>query len=202
MKNTVYPFLPKLETPRCDPFTKVSQQGSQGFGTKAGSTSELDSIWDVCASRGYEVIKIIGCGKNAQVAKAFCHKTQTYVAIKMIRGSEVTDYAKLRTYREVYTMQSLSRIQDSNHGSCPKLIESFTGKRGLDPLFLVMELFQQDLKTLSTTTALDPSAKKRLVYDMICSVKFMHSSNLIHRDIKPANFLISDQGKVVLADYG
>jgi serine/threonine protein kinase len=33
-------------------------------------------------------------------------------------------------------------------------------------------------------------------------MNFMHSLNIIHRDIKPANFLINEDCKVKICDFG
>lgn len=43
---------------------------------------------------------------------------------------------------------------------------------------------------------------KCLIYNILCSVNFIHSANLLHRDIKPANILIDDECQVKLCDFG
>lgn len=41
-----------------------------------------------------------------------------------------------------------------------------------------------------------------ILYNILCSVKFLHESNIIHRDLKPGNLLINTQCGVKIADYG
>lgn len=43
---------------------------------------------------------------------------------------------------------------------------------------------------------------KILLYNQLCSLKFLHSANLVHRDIKPANMLLDDQCRVMICDFG
>jgi len=41
-----------------------------------------------------------------------------------------------------------------------------------------------------------------ILYNMLCSLNFIHSANIIHRDIKPANILVDTDCKVKLCDFG
>lgn len=43
---------------------------------------------------------------------------------------------------------------------------------------------------------------RKLMYQMLKSVKYMHDHNYIHRDIKPENLLISKNGILKLCDFG
>ncbi len=40
------------------------------------------------------------------------------------------------------------------------------------------------------------------MYNMLCSLHFLHSANLMHRDIKPANILITDNCTIKICDFG
>jgi mitogen-activated protein kinase 1/3 len=41
-----------------------------------------------------------------------------------------------------------------------------------------------------------------VVYNLLCGLKYLHSSNIIHRDLKPANVLINEDCSVQIADFG
>lgn len=40
------------------------------------------------------------------------------------------------------------------------------------------------------------------MYNLLCSIKYLHESNVLHRDLKPANVLINEDCTVKLCDYG
>lgn len=39
------------------------------------------------------------------------------------------------------------------------------------------------------------------MYNILCSLNFLHSANLIHRNIKPENILITDKGSIKICGY-
>lgn len=41
-----------------------------------------------------------------------------------------------------------------------------------------------------------------IIYNSLCALKFLHSSNVIHRDIKPANILVNQDCQVLICDFG
>ena len=41
-----------------------------------------------------------------------------------------------------------------------------------------------------------------LLYNMLCSMNFVHTADLIHRDIKPANILVDSNCQVKICDFG
>ena len=42
----------------------------------------------------------------------------------------------------------------------------------------------------------------KVLYSLLCAIKFVHSANVLHRDIKPANLLFQKNCHVVLCDFG
>lgn len=72
-------------------------------------------------------------------------------------------------------------------------------------IFLVLEYKPNDLKQMIndiSSTDLKEAHVKIIIYNMLCSLHFIHSAGVMHRDIKPANVLIDDQCQITICDFG
>ena len=41
-----------------------------------------------------------------------------------------------------------------------------------------------------------------ILYNLLCAVNFMHTTNIVHRDLKPANILITSDCAIKICDFG
>jgi mitogen-activated protein kinase 1/3 len=72
-----------------------------------------------------------------------------------------------------------------------------------DTLYVVMEYAESDLKKIiKSNINLEMLHIQTIVYNLLCSIKYMHESNVLHRDLKPANVLLNEDCTVKLCDYG
>lgn len=58
------------------------------------------------------------------------------------------------------------------------------------------KLFNQKSGDLSEERAIT------LVYNILLSLKFIHTAGVLHRDLKPANVLVNAECQVKLCDFG
>ena len=70
-------------------------------------------------------------------------------------------------------------------------------------LYVVMEYAESDLKKIiKSNINLEMLHIQTIIYNLLCSIKYLHESNVLHRDLKPANVLINEDCTVKLCDYG
>jgi Serine/threonine protein kinase len=62
--------------------------------------------------------------------------------------------------------------------------------------FTVLEEIQKN------PSGLDSLSTKKIIYQLLGSLNYCHSLNILHRDIKPENLLISSKGLLKLCDFG
>jgi cyclin-dependent kinase-like len=144
----------------------------------------------------YEVIEVIGEGTYGHVYKAVHKPTGIIVAIKKFKDCENEDeHVKKTALREISALNSLS------HDNIVKLFEVFRDDGKICLIFeYVDHTVLQDIDI--TPQGLPTERVRKLMYQMLKSVKHMHDHNYIHRDIKPENLLISKNGILKLCDFG
>ena len=143
--------------------------------------------------------KLLGTGSYGKVALATKKSTGKKVAIKRMENIFDDETDCKRILREVTLMRKLK------HPFVVELIELLMPQNPdtFDTLYVVMEYAESDLKKIiKSNINLEMLHIQTIVYNLLCSIKYLHESNVLHRDLKPANVLINEDCTVKLCDYG
>lgn len=106
-------------------------------------------------------------------------------------------------------MRKLSSIEENNY--TVKLLDVITSEidtksdRPIDYIFLVMNFVDDKFKAILERDDQIDFTEKHLViimYNLLCSLNFMHSANVMHRDLKPDNILIDKECGTHICDFG
>jgi len=117
------------------------------------------------------------------------------VALKKVFDAFHNATDSQRTYREVMFLQQL------HHPNIIHLMNIIKAENNKD-LYMVFEFMETDLHNVIRANILQEIHKQYIVYQLLKSLKYVHSAELIHRDLKPSNILLNSECLIKLADFG
>ena len=138
----------------------------------------------------------IGMGTVGVVYRATSPDLDQPVAIKLLHPSVSSDQQILdRFEREVMIMERL------NH---PNIVKHFGGGMLDGQYFYAMQLLDNGtLKELISQQGRLPWQQVVVLSDQIAAaLQHAHNHGIIHRDLKPSNLFFTDDGRLVLGDFG
>ena len=59
-----------------------------------------------------------------------------------------------------------------------------------------------DFKESGIMKDFDESHVTTILYNLLCAVNFLHSTNIMHRDLKPSNILVDSNCNIKICDFG
>ena len=142
------------------------------------------------------LLYLLGKGAYGIVWKSIDKKTREIVALKKIFDAFQNATDAQRTFREVMFLQELS-----GHPNIVKLLDVIKAENDKD-IYLVFDYMETDLHAVIRANILEEIHKQFIVYQIIKSIKYMHSADLLHRDLKPSNILLNSECHVKVADFG
>ena len=144
----------------------------------------------------YKYGRLIGKGAFGKVNLGLHILTGRIVAIKSFNIKKLkNERAKAKIYHEINLIKSL------RHSSVVKILDTFETK---DYILIVMENISGGdlLSFVKKRTKLNEKICKFIFKQLLQSLKFIHSKNIIHRDIKLDNVLIDLNNNIKLCDFG
>lgn len=144
----------------------------------------------------YEIIELIGTGGMADVYKAKCHKLNRFVAIKVLKPEFSSNKSFVSKFK--VEAQSAAGLVHSNIVN----VYDVGDENGL--YYFVMELVEGRTLKKYIEKKIRLSYKEAVSIAILVSlgIEAAHNNGIVHRDIKPQNIIISDEGKVKVADFG
>lgn len=149
----------------------------------------------------YQILKQLGQGGWGSVVEAVHLPSGTKVAIKRVKEVFENRLKATRMLREIILLRKLN---NSRFVKIFDLIEpvSYEPKK-FDTLYIVLELAESDMRKLIKSEAyLSLEQVRKVMYDLLCAIKYMHSASVLHRDLKPGNILLSKNMEVKICDFG
>lgn len=147
----------------------------------------------------YELLRELGRGAMGRIYLGRDPKINREVAIKTlayadIEAADLPD-VKARFFREAEAAGKLSH---------PNIVAVYDVGEEHDMAYIAMELLSgDDLTPCCRPGNLLPACRATAVIaDVAAALDYAHRQGVIHRDIKPANIMMSEDGRIKVADFG
>lgn len=145
----------------------------------------------------YEILNVLGTGGMAVVYRAYCHRLNRYVAVKILKGELAADQDLRRRFHD--ESQAVAML------SHPNIVAVYDVSQVDDREFIVMELIDGiTLKQYINKRGgcLNWRESLHFTTQILQALKHAHSRGIIHRDIKPQNVMVLRDGSVKVTDFG
>lgn len=156
---------------------------------------QLDPVWLCPLQRGYTVNNVLGSGAFGVVVAAQSKNARRRVAIKHIVVKDDEHYCMIKVLRELNILQHLNSSitkRDGMKNFYTGLLEAFCPdaemeRKRVKNIFLVMRFSDFNLAQVlqKKSSSLSLSHIKVILYNLLCSLSYLHSCNIVHRDLKP-----------------
>lgn len=148
----------------------------------------------------YELKRVVGSGSYGSVAEAVHKASQKKVAIKKMDDIFDDNEDCKKMVREILLLKAM---MPTNYVTKILDIIEPTDMNNYKDIYVVQEYVDADLKkVIKSSLTLTELHVQVIIYNVLCSLKFIHSARILHRDIKPSNILIDEDCKTKLCDFG
>ncbi len=148
----------------------------------------------------YQVIGELGTGSQGQTFRAIDRATGREVAVKVLRLATMDGWKSFDLFeRECQVLAEL------DHPGIPRFLDRFASE-GTGEFFLVRELIAGEPLSarIAARRTMDEPALRGLLDQALDILAYLHDRRppIIHRDLKPSNFILGDDGRLRLIDFG
>merc|ERR1719380_345587 len=149
----------------------------------------------------YEVTNPLGKGSFGQVVRVYDYKTQTYVALKMIRNKKRFHHQALV---EVKILEHLRERDQENGSNVVHVLDYFYFRNHLCITFELLSINLYEFIKNNNFQGVSLGLIRRFAIQLLTALRFLRKQRVIHCDLKPENVLLKNPTKsgIKVIDFG
>ncbi len=149
----------------------------------------------------YEILKILGKGSFGQVLKAYDHKTQQHVALKIVRNEK--RFHK-QAVEEIRILEHLKKQDKENTCNIVHLTEHFTFRNHVCITFELLSMNLYELIKKNKFQGFSLALVRKFAHSILMCLDMLYRNRIIHCDLKPENILLKQPGRsgIKVIDFG
>jgi len=144
------------------------------------------------SGKSYEESKIIGNGTFGDVYTVIRDDGKEFAFKKFKQDKNDIELGVLRE------ISILKMFQNNNHGVI-NMEDIIIEKDNI--IGIIMKKYKYDLDDAINKVKLDKEDRKKITFQILKSILFLHENGIIHRDIKLENILLDENNDPVVADF-
>lgn len=158
-----------------------SSSSTNNFGFDDENGSYILVPHDHIAYR-YEILKIIGKGSFGQVIKAYDHRTQQYVALKLVRNEK---RFHRQVEEEIRILDHLRKQDKDNASNIIHMLDHFSFRSHKCISFELLSINLYELIKKNKFQGFSISLVRKFAYSILQCLNMLYRNRLIHCDLKP-----------------
>jgi tRNA A-37 threonylcarbamoyl transferase component Bud32 len=144
----------------------------------------------------YRLDSLLASGGMAQVWRGTDDVLRRQVAVKLLHPHLAADTTFVTRFRQ----EALAAARLAHPGIVA--IYDTCSEDGVEAIVMELVVGRTLRERLDDATPIDPWQAAGLAAQVAEALDAAHRAGLVHRDVKPANVLLSDDGRVKVADFG
>ncbi|XP_070773708.1 dual specificity protein kinase CLK4-like [Enoplosus armatus] len=163
-----------------------SKKSHKGKSCEEDEEGHLDYHIGLVMKERYEVVCPLGAGAFGKVVECIDRDKEEHVAVKIVRNIECfREVAR----SEIAVLEEINSLDDDNTFACVRMLDWFEHEGHICIVFELLGLSTFEFLRQNEFLPFNVEQIRRMAFQIVRAVCFLHRNKLTHTDLKPENIL-------------